>query len=305
MCLLTQTNWSPQATIAFPLPNFFFFQMATLCRDAATQFSLVASVGGVTVESIVKTLPAKAKISGLTLIEVLVVIVVIAVLAAMLLPPPSGKRRAQRITCMFNLKQTGESFRMWSLDHNDRLPMQITTSKGGTMELVQSGSAAVHFLALTNSGLALVHRDIDAYIKDGKNFQKINSYTNYGVEVRWLICPSDEPRCRWNWPKSISAVGDTNISYFVGIDATLGNPRSILAGDRNLQMDNVPVKPGLLILTKTSSISWANGLHFSNSISGSGGNILFVDGYGEFLKPKALNASIQSEGLVTNRIAIP
>ena len=145
------------------------------------------------------------------------------------------------------------------------------------MEFVRSGSAVVHFLALSN----------------------------YGVEVRWLICPADEPRCRWNWPKAISDMTDTNISYFVGLDATLGNPKSILAGDRNLGANNTPAKPGLLVLTPKSSVGWTDGLHFSNSISGSGGNILFVDGHVEFLKPKILNADFHDQGLATNRFAIP
>ncbi len=54
-------------------------------------FGLAAGAGGVTVSAAMKTLPAKAKISGLTLIEVLVVIFVIVVLAAMLLPALSDR----------------------------------------------------------------------------------------------------------------------------------------------------------------------------------------------------------------------
>lgn len=201
----------------------------------------------------------------------------IAVLAAMLLPADGGPRKARRISCANNLKQIGESFRVWSLEHDDKLPMQVSTNKDGTLEFVQSGSAVVHFLALSN----------------------------YGVEVRWLICPSDEPRCSWHWPKSISNVTDTNVSYFVGLDATLGNPKSILAGDRNWGVNNMPAKPGLLVLTTKSYVGWTDGLHFSNSISGSGGNILSVDGHVEFIKSKELNAGFHDQGLATNHFAIP
>jgi prepilin-type processing-associated H-X9-DG protein len=63
--------------------------------------------------------------------------------------------------------------------------------------------------------------------------------------------------------------------------------------------------PSLLTLTKKSSVGWANGLHYSDSISGSGGNIAFVDGHVVYLTPKSLNAAFQKLGLGTNRFAIP
>ena len=271
---------------------------------ALAKNGLVAGAFGVTVSAAMKTLSAKAKISGLTLIEVLVVIIMIAVLVAMLFPAGGGRRKGQRINCKFNLKQVDESFVAWSQTHEEKLPMQVSTNKGGTLEFLQSGSACVHLLALTNSGLMFEHRNIVTYSKDGKDFQSINSFTNYGVELKSLVCPSDE-RSSWPYKHSISEIVETNISYFVGIDATLDNPKSILAGDRNLQMDKVPAKSGLLTLTKTSSLGWMNGLHFTNSISGSGGNILFADGHVDFLKPKALNASFRGQVLNTSRFAIP
>ena len=46
--------------------------MAALCRDAATQFALVAEAFGVIVSAAMKMLSAKAKINGLTLIKVIV-----------------------------------------------------------------------------------------------------------------------------------------------------------------------------------------------------------------------------------------
>jgi len=271
---------------------------------ALAKIALVAGAGGVTVSSAMKTLSAKAKISGLTLIELLFIIAVIAILASMLLPTVGGPRMGKRVSCANNLKRIGESFRVWSLEHDDKLPMQVLTNKGGTLELIWSGSTCVHFLALTNSGLKFEHHDIETYSQDGTNFQKINSYANYGIEPRLLICPSDE-RSDWRFKRSNSEIVETNVSYFVGLDATLGNPKSILAGDRNLGANNTPAKPGLLVLTPKSSVGWTDGLHFSNSISGSGGNILFVDGHVEFLKPKALNAGFHDQGLATNRFAIP
>lgn len=128
-----------------------------------------------------KTLSAKAKISGLTLIELLLVICVIAVLAALLLPFNDAHNRARIINCQNNLKGIDESFVAWSQKHDGKLPMQVSSNEGGTLDFIQSGNVSIHFLALTNSGLTFVHHDIDAYSRDGKDYQRINSYTNWNL----------------------------------------------------------------------------------------------------------------------------
>jgi len=253
-----------------------------------------------------KTLSAKAKISGFTLIELLVVIFVIAVLAAMLLPTSGGRGNARRSICAYNLKRIDESFIAWSQRHGGKLPMQVESKEGGTLDFIQNGSALAHFLVLTNSGLTFVHHDINAYSRDGKNYQTINNFTNYGIEGRILACPSDMKS--WgsiDFKNFISEVTDTNISYFVGVDATLNNPKSILAGDRHLQVDGLPAKPGLLDLTQKSQVGWTEELHYSKSTSTAGGNVLFADGHVEFLKSKGLNSAFQTLDSVTNRLTVP
>ena len=79
------------------------------------------------------------------------------ILCGMLLPALSqAKDKAQRISCANNMKQIGLAFRVWAIDHDDSFPFNVSTNKGGTLELCLPGSdgfdrnAAFHFQVMSN-----------------------------------------------------------------------------------------------------------------------------------------------------------
>ena len=140
---------------------------------------------------------------GVTIIEALGVIAIILVLIGVMWPVKRNPGRgSKRINCVNNQKQIGLGFLMWSNDHDDRFPWQVSTNavatnSPGTLELVPMMSPTVHFRAI---------------IKEMP-------------EVKRLHCLSDNERfIAADWTQLASS----NISYFINLEANETNSTAIL-----------------------------------------------------------------------------
>lgn len=174
-----------------------------------------------------------------TLLELVLVIAIITILVSLLLPAFAKARlKADRVKCVNNLKEIGMGFHLFANDHQGHLPMEISIRDGGTLEYVPGGNAFKHFQALSNELL----------------------------NPRLLICPVDFRSSAKDW----SSLRNTNLSYFVALDAKLNISQSLFAGDRNISQTEMELS-NVLQMTYTN-VQWTSNLHNGQ------GNLLFGDG---------------------------
>lgn len=207
---------------------------------------------------------------AITLTETVVVAVILAVLAAVFLPALSkAKPRTKKLNCVNLLKQVGLAYKIWEGDDGDKFPMQVSVTKGGSMELAAIGDAASTFLVMSN---------------------ELSS-------PKVLVCFADSNRLA-----AVSfarGLNNSNVSYFVGVDARDEKPESIISGDDNFAVGDRPVKSGLLNLWSNAPATWTAARHHFS------GNIGLADGSVHTANDTNLINLLQQTGLATNRLAIP
>ncbi len=208
--------------------------------------------------------------AAMTLFEVGIVVAVVLIFLAVFLPMIGRPRRSYSgIACVNNLKQVSLAFKIWAGDNGDILPMGISVTNGGSLELVATGNVVSTFQVMSNElGTPKV-----------------------------LLCPQDLARFGVN---NFGGLSTSNISYFVSADMTNDmNPQMILVGDSDLMRGGKTLKLGLAALWTNDPVAWSGKRHSK------AGNIGLADGSVADTSTPRLHIFLQQTSLATNRFAIP
>jgi len=214
---------------------------------------------------------ARHRASGFSLTELLVVIGVLAFLAAMVIPALKAAHHGEkRIFCVANLHEIGTVLRREGDD-----PTQVVLTNYESMKQVTNGSAYLLWQCLSN---------------------RLSSPTN-------MHCLSDSHRkAALSFSQGFT---NANISYFFNLDAPATYTQLILAGDRNVLVDGLAAKPGLLTVSSNDVVGWtATELHRGV------GNLLMADGSCQQLTSNGLNQAFAlafgaSTNFISARLVIP
>jgi len=202
------------------------------------------------------------------LLEVVIVLAIILVLFVLFVPGnPDRNRRSRTFDCVNNQRQIVLGEWQWHDDNKGQWLWQVQATNTSTPDF-----PAIHFQSLSTY------------------FKNLNVF----------VCPTDGARQQ---ATSAAAVMQSNLSYFINRSAAPESGNPILTGDRHLEIDKLPVNPGIAAFSTNQTIHWTKELHSIPKVTK--GVLGFADGHVQAVKDVALAGILQNQHVATNLLAIP
>ena len=226
-----------------------------------------------------RCLQKRRKDLGFDLVDLMIVISIIFLVSVCLLPILKARHlyaTRQRVSCASNLKQVGVAFRLYANDHDGHYPMTLENAIGGTKQFTAPRETYRHFLAV---GTELSSPHV-------------------------LVCPEDSHKIKVpDFNTNFTVFNNSNISYFIGLDADQTSANMLLTGDRNLTNTILPKGP-IMTLNRQSQVGWTRDLHSAKSKEPCG-NIGFADGSASQLTTLKLREALGKSTNGMQRIMLP
>lgn len=227
--------------------------------------------------------PCHRRRNGFTRLDLLILIA-LAVIAAVLLPllaRPKPHPPGQR--CRNNFRQVGLAYRLWATDNNNKFPAHVSTADGGAKEWIEAGAVYMNFLVMSNElstpKLLLCPQETDPKRVVATAFVS--------------FVPTNAP---WS---TVPYTGNSNVSYFVGLDANETTPGDIVSGDDNFTVAGSRPQPGILLLRTNNAVVWSKDRHVNQ------GNVGLADGSVMGVSTPKLREVLAKTGMATNRLVLP
>jgi len=272
-----------------------------------------------------------------TLIELLVVIAIIAILAAMLLPAlAAAKKKAQKISCLNELRQWGIAIQLYTSDASDMIPREGTDASGqyapdtgnngtsGAAPYPDQGSVFDHLAWFNTLPQLVADHELGFYSTNTTgSFQNRYPFPGNGKGKLW-VCPSAQvsPNDLFGSGSSFGTGGKYGFfMYCMNSDlkatSPIGSSYNKLPYPQMPKMANVRQSSATVLLTEvafspTMENYMAGGDNDRNGIypsarsyrftrrhtggNGGGGNLVFLDGHSAYFARSYITNGAPNDG---------